>query len=368
MEKSIRKSIIKHGKSNWQKNKLKKIAKSGLYEVWYTIIDDIKNQQAFWIRYTLLVPREKVKIDKDKTMEENIDALKGGGADLWFAYFDAKAPNSNFIIKKRYPLSNVEGSINMKDNTFRIIKIEESEIFIDKMHGNFKTASGIDVAWDLEFSHFQEAYVSVPGWSKTLGINPTLLRGLHSNMRISGKIKFKGKAVQLSETPGIQYHTFGDRYANPWVWASAHTFKENEDIWLDLGYKKDIEKASMGFFDGKTEFLKNKVHLMKKIKCVSSPTKASAEVEGKNVKVSAKFTVPKESLLGIEYLGPRGNRLYCYNSEVASCVLTYAYKQEDGSFGQEREIHAEDSVAFETLYKEPLPELDYLPWDAEENN
>ena len=96
MNNKIIKAIIKANKSNWNKSTTQKVAKKGLYDVWYIIIDDIPRRESYWIRYSLLVPKGDISSNSDA----DIDSLNGGAA-LWFGYFNANKPSENYMIKKR---------------------------------------------------------------------------------------------------------------------------------------------------------------------------------------------------------------------------------------------------------------------------
>ena len=320
MEDKLQKAIFLANKSKWNKKRAEKITKEGLYEVWYTMVDDIEREEAYWIRYTMLCPKTDIKRGNGQDIDEFINSL-GGDSMLWVGFFNAKDPSKNFIAKHWFLLSEVEGSKETEDYRYLVAKIKDAVIYNDSLKGGFETHSGRKISWDLKFSNFKEPYITTPDIAKTLGFTNTLAKASHPNMRISGNITINGDSKDLDNVPGIQYHTYGDGYAIPWEWFSCHTFKNAPDAYLDLGYK--IDKGTLEFFDGEkritswNEKIMNKFKVMKKIKREKSLTSLSFNLDLKDIAFQGEITVPKEDLLAVEYRGPQGNVFFCYNSELA---------------------------------------------------
>ena len=230
MDKALKNALLKANKSIWE-SRVNKITKKGLYEVWFTMVDDLPREEAYWIRYTLMCPQTKTKLAPEQELDSYIDSLGGDGM-LWMGYFNAKDPSKSFMIKKAFPLSSVEGT---KGDT--IIKIAENEGNLTGIKGGFETKSGKNVSWDLQFTRFIEPLIVTPDIAKKLKFTNTIAKGTHPNTRISGSITLNGTKNEMNEVPGIHYHTYGDGYKVPWEWLSCHTFKGAPNAYLDLGYK-----------------------------------------------------------------------------------------------------------------------------------
>lgn len=369
MENKLRKSIFKANKSKWDKERAEKITKEGLYEVWYTMVDDVEREEAYWIRYTLMCPKTNIKRGKGQVIDEYINNLGGDGM-LWVGFFSAKDSSKDFVAKHGFLLSEVEGSKVTNGDKSLVAKIKDTEIYNDSIKGSFETHSGRKISWDLKFSHFMEPYITTPDIAKTLGFTNTLAKASHPNLRITGNITIDGDSKDLNNVPGIQYHTYGNGYAIPWEWFSCHTFKNAPDAYLDLGYK--IDKGTLEFFDGEkritswNEKVVNKFKVMKKIKREKSLTSLSFTLDLKDIAFQGEVTVPREDLLAVEYKGPQGNSFFCYNSEIANCKLLIKIKNPDGTIKEEKEYLAEKSVSFETVYDNPQEGIKFLPWDKDE--
>ena len=129
----------------------------------------------------------------------------------------------------------------------------------------------------------------------------------------------------------------------------------------------------MQFFDGERSIsrwndkLLKKLKSAKKIKFERSLTSYTFIYEFEDIEMSGEVSVPKEKLLAVEYLGPLGNRFYCYNSELADTKIIVKTKNlEDGTTIDEKEYTSEKSTSFETIYRKPQEGIKYLPWEAQE--
>jgi len=369
MDKNLEKAIIKVNKSLWDKERVAKVAKEGLYEVWFTMVGDHERGEAYWIRYTLMVPKKKIKVPADQNLDEFIDKLGGDGM-LWLGYFNKNDSSKNFIIKKKFPLSAVDGSKVISESKYLIIKIQDAEVYLDRIKGGFETQSGKKIKWELEFSHFMEPYVGTPDIAKKIGLTNSLAKATHPNLRISGNITINGDSKEIKNASGIHYHTYGTGYLVPWEWFSAHTIENSPDGYADLGYK--VEKGVIEVFDGEktltpwNQKFTKKVKVMKKIKRERSLTNLSFSVEHDNIALEGEVSVPMDALVGVEYFGPLGNSFYCYNSEIADLKLIVKISDKEGNLIEEKELIAEKSVSFETVYDTPQEGIKYLPYDKEE--
>ena len=102
---SLLKQHFSTHKSIFRADQLSKLRKRGLYEVWYTMFNNTGTKQGFWIRYTLLIPSTSVA------------SKVSGTATIWFGYSNLNTPSKNFIVKKFFPLDEVQGSSGKEDDT-----------------------------------------------------------------------------------------------------------------------------------------------------------------------------------------------------------------------------------------------------------
>lgn len=278
---------------------------------------------------------------------------------------NGKNPSDNFMVKKIFPLSAAMGS-EVEGDHFSVIKIENSEITLKGMKGGFETESGRKITWDLSFSHYLPPFQPAPTIGKLLKLTKNFWNPIHPNFRVSGIINFDGNKRILTHAPGEQSHTYGLSYQEPFIWSHVQTIKNNPDAWFNVGCKPG--KGVVALFDGERDWFFNSLLQILKAEYTQDLTKITFKTESKEAIIEGEVSVPSvDYLIGSEYVGPLGNRLYCYNSELADMDVHLGIKDDNGEICQWKEFIAEKTASFETNWLEPQEHAPpYLPWDAEE--
>jgi len=367
MEKKRQKEIIRAQKSLWDEKNLNKILKTGRYDVWFTMINDIPRSEVYWIRYTIMCPKSDKKYDGTIPIEQFIDALDGARASLWFGYFNSNNSEKNFMARKVFPLSKAKGSREIPDDKYCVFKIEENEIFLDGMHGSFEISTKSlrrKISWDLKFDHFMDPFFPIPGIAKILRITTTLLNISHPNLRISGTITIDDETKTLESVPGEQTHTYGLEYADKKIWLHCNAFKEDPEAWLEFGYK--MGKGTLGFYDGSRLYGLNKISTMKKFNIVDYDVdKLKFNFSDKSIKIDCEVNVDRDMLLGVVYKGPNGTTGYCYNSETADIKFHIVILNKDRTILSDKTYTCDKNLAWETHWLNPIEGLKLLDWADE---
>lgn len=361
MNKKLQNNIIKGNKSIWKENKYDKIAKNGLYEVYFLIFHDDRRKESYWIRYTLVCNKNST-ISKNSIMNND----KGSGL-LWFGYFNAYESNKNFMVKKSFFLDKVKGTYEIEDD-YRFITIADSYLSLTQAIGKFTTKSGKIFSWELNFSNFQDPYIIVPQLAQKLGITNTINKATHPHLEISGKISMNGEEREITKVPGIQYHTYADKYSEPWEWFNCYTIKEWPMGYIDFSYKVnkgilEINNGTKSLTSWNNSVIK-KLVTSGKLKREKSIETLTFKLENKQKTIEGKISVPKESIIGVEYVGPTDEKFYCYNSEIANGFIKITMKK-GKKVVETIELQIKQSVAFETTYKKPVDGIKYLVWNDE---
>ncbi|GAB4320066.1 MAG: hypothetical protein Kow0069_23880 [Promethearchaeota archaeon] len=352
---------LKAHASRWRTGRAKALAKRGLYEVWFVMVHDVERAEAYWLRYTLLVP--KVKLES-----ETLDAA-GGVSALWFAKFAAGDPSRNFVVKKSFPLSACRGTPAsarpFEGQEILQVGDRDATLCLGAARASFSTPAGRKVAWDLSFDHFLPPYKHVPLLAKLLRISTTIPVTTHPNLSVTGTIEVDGESRNLTGVPGNCTHITGLRYSEPWVWAHCNAFEGNPGAWLALSGKAG--KMTLAFHDGQAPYLFNGISALRAVSYESSLTRVVASAKRKDCQLRVEVEVPREALIGVEYAGPVGERMWCYNSEVASAKVEVTDLGANGGRAmRRREFTSSASTAFETTWLEPLESLPALAWEAED--
>ncbi|MHA1299775.1 MAG: hypothetical protein ACTSO9_10100 [Candidatus Helarchaeota archaeon] len=213
IEEEFKKNMYNYAKSIYSKDKAEKIVKKGIYDVWFTIFEDLDNNEVYWLRYSILLPKSNLKLKPQQNIDDFLDSIPNSCSMLWFAYQNKSNPKESFIVKKIYPLSKAEGSKIEGPKNYTLIKIDESTISLDKMKGMFvldsEPGKKSDFSWDLKFSDFSTPYSPIPLLGKILKLTSNFWYLYHPRIRISGKITIKGEEKEISNAIGTQTHTYG---------------------------------------------------------------------------------------------------------------------------------------------------------------
>ena len=263
---------------------------------------------------------------------------------LWFARSDAECPSKNFIIKKVFPLSMAEGTKVREGANYSLITIENAFINQNRMEGGFTTEKGTIVAWDLHFDHFVPTYNPLPKIASILNLTPNFWYPIHPNLQISGSISINGEKISFDKSPGHQTHTYGFQYSQEFGWAHCNCFTDCPDAYFDMATRDG--RTSVGFFDGKTKFFFNTISATRKIQAHRGLDKLTLSGQINNLEILAEINVPKNQLIGVEYLGPNNTKLYCYNTEVANLIVILRLKGKNNQIGEQK-FEAYENCAFE---------------------
>ena len=133
-----------------------------------------------------------------------------------------------------------------------------------------------------------------------------------------------------------------------------------------------VNKGILEINNGETSLTSwNKNFLMKLLKSKKLKRKKTIDsiifnMVTKQLSIEGIVDVSKNDLIGVEYLGPTGEKFYCYNSEIASVKLKIIRQGKKKNENIINEIVVNRSIAFETTDKEPIEGIKYLNWNDEE--
>jgi len=180
----------------------------GRYEVWYLTCDHAASDTSYWIRYTLEAP-----------YPGHGDAY----ACLWFARFDARRPERNFGIHRRFPIATMQAT----DAPFAV-NIAANKLTSGSASGAL-AGDGHAASWELTWTPAPTVHRQLPdvmyargGVGETTVCSPNVL------VPMSGTITVDGETVRLAGDAGGQTHLWGGKHAFAWAWGRC-TFRDRPD-------------------------------------------------------------------------------------------------------------------------------------------
>jgi hypothetical protein len=389
------KAILDASQIAWnplQLKSLKRTLKKGLYEVYFLMVSLPETKEAFWIRYTLLIPMQIpprfVTPENFPPSSPQLPAMLqnySGAGMLWCAYFSAHDPDLNFVVKQPYSLADISSEMWVVSSQglpkgsallqfpVTVLRMGDASLWLDGAAGTIDLTPDdvgrpltlqnppAKIHWDLKFEGYEPPYHHVPTIAKHLGLIRTIPETIHPNIQISGEVTFNlgEKTFAIDGASGTLTHIIGRRYDKTWAWAHCNAFAGSPGAFFELSCLGKL--ATFGFYDGKDQYFFNRVQAILHVKCNATLNALEIRASGKKARVEGKISVPTEFLLGVEYFGPAGERMYCYNSEIASSE--FRIYEVDKATGQERlvqDLISDCTTAFETTYFQPVAEASKL--------
>ncbi len=323
-------------------NDLRWDGEPGHYEVWFLTLADRGTGLGIWIRFAMHAPLD-------------------GPADcsLWFAAMHRDG--TRFGAREVFGPELLRG----ESDPFRLL-IGDAELSDRGTAGAFG-----EVAWELRWT---------PGTQPGLPVHPLVERAKlartmyvipQPRIAVEGSVTFAGRTVELSGALGGQAHLWGSRHANSWGWAHAADLQTlaggpAEGDWLD---SISITAPRMGRDVGPTTSVVGR--LLGEPFSATSPlqvvrSRASSRLTSYRVsarqrtrRIELEVDAVREALIGVVYDDPDGDRLRCWNSEVADlrCHVWDRTGRGLGGWHLRETLVAPGRACFEYAQREPIADL-----------
>lgn len=274
--------------------------KPGRYEVWYLTCDHAASDTGYWIRYTLESP------------------YPGHGdpyACLWFARFDARRPERNFGIHRRFPIR----SMSANADPFAV-SIAANALTSSSAKGEL-AGDGHAAAWNLRWEPSAHVMPFFPGFAYARGgVGETTALSPNPLIRIDGTITVDGETVTLARDAGGQTHLWGKKHAFAWAWGRC-TFRERPDAVLEIVAPR-IRRGSVtlpqlefvNLWLGDEHLALNQLRHQFRNRASWDTGRLTFHAQNATTRVSGEFTCRPDDLILTPYEDPDGEPSYCANS------------------------------------------------------
>lgn len=307
---------------------------NGFYEIWFVVFFERGQGRATWIRYTTFV-------SNDGTSRR---------ATLWAASFDnARSPRS-IATKTIYPHEMFRA-----DRDRFAITIGEASMTHGTMRGG-SASGGHRIAWELDFDCAHDPAPRTPTLADRL---PLATRAAHANTDVAfrGWVEVDGVRRRFEAAIGAQIHIWGSRRIEQLAWVYVperlevtsarpkRSMPTITSVWLP---------KTMAARD-RTQFpfaLTNRLY-------IAPPN--IIDVRAGDVRIRA--FCDSKTMVGYVYRDPDGHDLYVAQSDLASVEVERFERVRLRRQPKTRWSCAQEA-ALEIHGLEPLPGIDYIPWDA----
>ncbi len=310
------------------------------HEVYYFKTANASEGWSFWARYTLLVPR---------------NAGQEAQAALWGIFFRRTPDHVMRLVPDCVAIKQTRRLQDLDPlHAERFIDLGSGHLSLDGARGLLED-SDHKLTWDLKFEdpnlslalYRPSLLYSLP-FPKTKFVEPRL------STHVSGTVTVDRTVYKVEHAKAHQAHLWGTEYAQRWAWGNCNDFIEDPTAVFE-GLSAQIKLGpltspwvTLFYFviDGQ-EFCANGISRWFKNKSRHDLLEWEFEVLTSGKKITGSIRRPLPDTVGVEYLGPKGEKRYCHSSMLSSIELTI-YRREKKYWMLEKTLTS-PACAFETV-------------------
>ncbi len=277
----------------------------GFFEVWYLTFNDSKTGDGYWIRFTLVVPR---------------NVLDSPFLNLWFTAF--RDDGNISVISENYKISEC----NFSDEK---IQIKDSFLSDSKTEGSI-TENNHKIRWELSLNDGGE-FLHLPAYLYQIPVLHSYLASPNISFEIKGSITIDGDTKEI-DGKGTQSHIWGRELPDNWIWAHTDNFENHRGFFEFLSVKTHLglpgnissTRIHLKFEDEEFSFFTLKNLYFKE--CLLFPEYLFFAT-GKRYKIEGKLYSEKNRFVQYDYPMPSNKEIFCSNTERGSLNIV-VYKRE----------------------------------------
>ncbi len=319
----------------------------GFYEVYFLKFNLLESREAFWLRYTLLAPREGQPY-----------------AEIWGFYFNPHAPERNWGAKETVPLDS--GQICWQRGRFPLQigsagqPVGLSLLQLESATGQVGTEQS-GLSWELHWRLSQSSLGLFPhAWLYRLPFPRTKYHSPGWDIRINGMVELHGRRIEIRDAPGQLAHLWGTAYAHSWVWAHANQFDGEVDAAFEALYAIVPLSGRLRRMGIACLRLADRYYALRGLRsCLSVESEARLpddapkfvwhmQAQERDFGLRIECEADPRHLLGARYTTPSGELRYCHNTKVASATVTLTLTRS----GEAHRLATRDSCALEWVLPE----------------
>lgn len=284
---------------------------------------------AFWIRYTLLVPKARPR-----------EAV----AELWAIVFDGERDQIT-AVKETHPL---EGAVLGRERFSLRIGAASFE------HGSLRGSARTErhrIAWALDYEALDPPLLLLPEPLYEGGFPKAKSLVSAPFARFRGALDVDGRVIDLDGWVGSQNHNWGSRHTDRYAWGQVAGFDDEPEAFLEcataqlkLGplWSPQMTVAVLRMH-GQTLRL-NAMTTALRAKAQRNGFAWSFESATREARVRVTMFAQPDRFVALHYGDPEERHKICLNTKLACCELRVQRTGES-----ERVLHSKHGAAFEIL-------------------
>ncbi len=287
----------------------------GFYESYFVRANAPFGPRAFWLRYTVFVPKH---------------APEAALGELWAIYFDGQR-EQHVAVYEAHPLSRCE----LPGDDFRI-RIAGATLDASSAEGRAAQAAH-GVAWSLRIGSGDAPLLLLPERLYATGFPKAKSLVAIPNARFEGQLVVDGENIDVSSWTGSLNHNWGVRHTDHYAWGQVAGFDGHPDSFLECATARlRVGPVHTPFMT--TLVLRVDGHeyaVRGLVRALGSPGRfshfdwrfESSRFGGdagvrRGVRLRARFHANAERFVRLRYAKPEGGEKVCWNSKIACAELT----------------------------------------------
>ncbi|MDH5490771.1 MAG: hypothetical protein OEY14_02235 [Myxococcales bacterium] len=277
----------------------------GHYESYFQRANHPDRPLAFWIRYTVFVPK----------------GTTHGLGELWAIYFDGEQERIT-AVKEVRPLDECTFSRSRLD-----ARIGASTLNGRGLEGEARTGED-RIGWALEYASSEPPLLFLPE-SLYAAPFPKAKALVGSPLaRYRGRLEINEISVEIDDWIGSQNHNWGSKHTDQYAWGQVAGFDDAPDSFLELSTAR-IKLGPLWTPWLSLAVLRHEGHeyrlntIRQALRAKGSYDFFEWELESRrrDVGLRVKIRAGAEAFVGLPYENPPGGQKTCLNSKLASCEL-----------------------------------------------
>lgn len=273
------------------------------YESWFLRANHPSKAQAFWIRYTLFVPKDK----------------RPALGELWAIWFDGEQ-NKVVAVKEEHPLDSCEFDYEQMR-----VRIGASHLSSLQLDGS-ASHNGHEISWDLSYAGDSSTLLFLPE-----NLYPTRLPKAKSvisrpQVKLSGKLIVDGEEMLIEGWPGSENHNWGSQHTDRYAWGQVAAFDNAPNAFLEcITAQVKVGPLNSPWMsiaclrvDGR-DYLFNSLSRAFRAKGKYQFFDWQLQTNNGRERLSITMSAPSSHFTALTYYNPPGGSKTCLNSKIAHC-------------------------------------------------
>ncbi len=312
----------------WNRLQYDASSKKGHYESYFFRANHPSRPLAFWLRYTIFVPKK----NKENALGE-----------LWGIFFDGEKGKVS-AGKREYSLSQCQFS---KENLN--IEFPNANASSGLLNGVIEEPN--QLAWELNYQGSESPLLLLPE-SLYKAPLPKAKAVIGAPLATySGSFDVNGERYDIDQWPGSENHNWGEKHTDQYAWGQVNGFEGHENVFLEgISGKVKVGPLLSPLFTimvlrvGDKEYCFNKVSQAFRAKANYDFFEWNFKLSNGSAELEGTIKAPREHFVALTYYNPPGGDHTCLNSKIASCEIKFKEKGQP-----EQHFASQSRAAFEIL-------------------